>query len=72
MEATTLNQAQIELLKAMSFLKTEEDVKALKQAISDFFARKADEEMKRLIETGQWSEEKRESLKSVHLRTPYK
>ena len=45
---TTVRQpftpAQIEILNAMSSLHTEEDILELKQAIADFFFRRADKE----------------------------
>ena len=41
-------------------------------AISEFFARRADEEMERLWESGEWNEQTLEDLKSAHYRTPYK
>ncbi len=37
---------------------TMEELEELSQDISDFYARKAEEEMNRLWETGQWSKEK--------------
>ena len=44
-EAATLNQAQMQILDMMSFVKTPEALKDLKQAISNYFAQKADAEM---------------------------
>ncbi|MCC8113919.1 MAG: dephospho-CoA kinase [Bacteroidales bacterium] len=72
MEAKSLNKAQIEVLNALAYLHTEEDIIALKQALSDFFAKRADEEMERLIASGQWSDASLESLKNSHYRTPYR
>lgn len=37
--AATLNQAQLQILDMMSFIKSEDTLKELKQVISDFFAR---------------------------------
>ncbi|MCF0197430.1 MAG: dephospho-CoA kinase [Bacteroidaceae bacterium] len=69
---TVLNRAQVELLNAMSVLKTDDEIMQLKQAISDFFARRADEEMDKLWATGQWDETKLQSFTNSHFRTAYK
>lgn len=73
---TTVRQpftpAQIEILNAMSSLHTEEDILELKQAIADFFFRRADKEMERLWDEGVWNENTLEELKTAHYRTPYK
>ena len=42
MEATTLNEAQLEMLKLMSVIKTPEELAELKQAISDHYELPAD------------------------------
>ena len=72
MDRTVFNEAQIEMLDAMASIRSEEELIALKHAISEFFARRADEEMERLWESGQWNEQTLETLKNVHYRTPYK
>ena len=71
MEATVLNDAQLELLKMMSFFSTPEALKDLKQAISNYFAKKAEEEIDRLWEHGTLTEEKVDSFRNLHERTPY-
>ena len=51
MEATLkqpFNAAQLELLGILSCLKTDEDLRELKHALSVFFAERADKEMDRL------------------------
>lgn len=65
------NRAQIEILNAMASLKSEEDLRELKQAISNFFAERADREMERLWEEGVINEEVIEGWKNEHMRTPY-
>jgi capsule polysaccharide export protein KpsE/RkpR len=70
--ATTLNSAQLEILDMMSYIKSEETLNDLKEVISDFFARQAQEEINRLWETGELNEEKVESFRYLHERTPYK
>lgn len=71
MERTVFNQAQVELLGAMSALHSDSDLIALKQAISEFFARRADEEMEKLWQDGKWNEKTLETLRTAHYRTPY-
>lgn len=68
----SLNKAQLQILKLLSNIKTEEETKELSQVISNFYAKKATEEMDRLWNSGQWNEEKNEQILREHLRTPYK
>ena len=68
---TIFTPAQIEVLNAMSYLRTDEELKDLKQAISNFFFERADKEMERLWEEGVWNEKTLEDLKTAHYRTPY-
>lgn len=72
MEATVFNPAQMQLLEMMSFVKSEKALDGLKQAISDYFATQAQEEIDRLWEVGALNEEKVESFRNLHERTPYK
>lgn len=71
MERTILNQAQIEMLGALSAIKSEADLYALKLTISEFFANRADEEMERLWSNGTWNEQTLKDLRTAHYRTPY-
>ncbi|MCC8114699.1 MAG: dephospho-CoA kinase [Bacteroidales bacterium] len=71
MEPKSLNKAQLVLLKAMRHLNSEEDIHALQDAITRFFAERADQEMEKLWASGEWNEEKLKSLENAHFRTPY-
>ena len=51
---------------------SEEELQALKHALSEFFARRADEELERLWQTGQWNEQVLRNFQQAHFRTPYK
>ena len=51
-QTATFNQAQMQLLDMMSFVKTPEALSDLNNVISDYFARKADEEMNKLWDDG--------------------
>lgn len=68
---TTLNQAQMQILDMMSFVKTPEALKDLNQAISDYFVKKADEEMDRMWSDGVLDGERIESFRHLHERTTY-
>ena len=72
MQTTTLNNAQLEILDMMSFVKSHEALADLKQAISNYFASELEKEMNRMWETGEMTEEKVENFRTIHERTPYK
>ena len=72
MQSTSLNNAQLEILDMMSFVKSQEVLADLKQVISNYFASELEKEMNRLWETGEMTEEKVEGFRNLHERTPYK
>ena len=72
MEATVFNQAQMQLLEMMSFVRTPESLADLNKVISDYFAQQAQEEINRLWATGELNDEKVENFRHLHERTPYK
>ena len=49
MSRTVFNEAQLELLNVMASVKDDAELLALKHAISEFFARRADEEMEKIL-----------------------
>ena len=57
-----MNEAQLGILRLLGRMKTVEQVNELRQVISNYYAQKATEEMDRLWETGQWSEEKNDAI----------
>ena len=69
---TVFNKAQIEMLDVMASVESDDEFMALKHAISEFFARRADEEMERLWQSGEWNEQTLHDLQGAHYRTPYK
>ena len=71
MNRTVFNAAQLELLNMMADVKDEAELQALKHAVSEFYARRADEEMEKLWESGAWNEQTLSELKDAHFRTPY-
>ena len=68
---TVFNQAQLELLDMMSFVKSPDMLSELMQVVSDYFARQAEAEIGRLWENGTLNEAKVESFRHLHERTPY-
>ena len=72
LQSVELNQAQLSILRLLARMDTKEKIEELRQVISNYYARKATEEMDRLWDSGEWSEEKNESVLDEHLRTPYK
>lgn len=72
MTSTTLNKAQLEILDMMSFVKSQEVLADLKQVISNHFASELEKEMNMMWESGEMTEEKVESFRTLHERTPYK
>ena len=71
MSRTVFNEAQLELLNVMASVKDDAELLALKHAISEFFARRADEEMEKLWQSGEWNEQTLQDLKNAHYRTLY-
>ena len=69
---TVFNQAQLELLEMLSFVKSPMMLSELRQVVSDYFAKQAEEEINRLWENGTLNEAKVESFRRLHERTPYK
>ncbi|MBQ8362160.1 MAG: dephospho-CoA kinase [Bacteroidaceae bacterium] len=71
MSRMIFNEAQLELLNVLADVKDEAELMALKHAISEFFARRADEEMEKLWASGDWNEQTLQELETAHYRTPY-
>ena len=70
-QEVTLNQAQLQILDMMSFIKTPEALSDLNRVISDYFVQKADVELEQMWADGTLSEERIESFRHLHERTPY-
>ena len=69
--STTLNPMQLQLLKMFSYVRTEEELKEIKSALSEYFFRKVEEGMDMLCEQGNWDETREENVLKEHLHTPY-
>ena len=51
-QAKTLNEAQLSILRLLGSMKTIEEVNELRQIICEYYARRVDEEMDKLWESG--------------------
>ena len=71
-QAQKLTNLQLELVKLFSYKIAENQVLEIKQLLSNYFADKATEEMDRLCDENNWSEETMKEWSNEHLRTPYK
>lgn len=71
MKTTVLNDAQLDLLNMMHWINNPETLADLKQVISDYFAKKAKEEIDAMWARGDMTTEKFNSFEHLHERTPY-
>lgn len=65
------NQAQRDVLNVVSLLKSDEDVKALRKVLINFVNNRLQQELDKLWDSGEWSEEKLQQMSKENLRTPY-
>ena len=63
--------AQMELLDAAANVSSQEDLAALKLAISLFFAERAQKAIDKMWDEGSFDQAKLDELRGQHLRTPY-
>lgn len=68
---TAFSPAQLHILEMMSYFKTESAVQELLQVLSDYYAKKVQEEADRLWDEGTLDAEAIENIGASHLRTPY-
>ena len=66
-QVATMNQAQLQILDMLSFIKTPEALRDLNN-----FVQMADAELDRMWNEGTLNEERIESFRHLHERTPYK
>lgn len=68
----TLHEAKMGLLRVIDRIDNVDEVQSIRQIITNYYAKKVDDEMDRLWESGEWNEQKIKDLKNAHLRTPYR
>lgn len=71
-QPTVFNEAQLELLGMMSHIKSEKTLRELRLVVSQFFAQKAEDAINEMWADGTLNDEKVESFRNLHERTPYK
>ena len=71
MNNITLNPTQLHLLKMFSYAKSEDSLDEIKKALTAYFAKRVEDEMDNLWESGEWDQEKNEAILNEHLRTRY-
>lgn len=66
------NPAQQAVLNVISCLQSDQDLADLKRTLVKFMNERMQREMDKLWNSGAWSDEKLQAMKSEHLRTAYK
>lgn len=69
---SVLNPTQLHLLKMFSFAKDSKSLEEIRVALTDIFAKRVENGMDALWNSGEWNDEKNEEVLNEHLRTPYK
>lgn len=64
-----LTNLQLELLKVFSYDLSKEQLLEIRQLLAKYFAQKVDEEMSRLWEEREWTEETMREWANEHLRS---
>ena len=67
----TLHQAKMNLLRVVDRIKTVDEVQAIQQVLTNYYAQKVNEEMDRLWDNGTINEQVIEQWGKEHMRTPY-
>lgn len=70
-QVATMNQAQLQLLDMLSFVRTPKALQDLNKVISDYFVKMADAEMDKMWTAGTLNEERIENFRHLHERVPY-
>lgn len=70
-QETEMNQVQQQILDMLSFIKALDPLWDLNKVISDNFVQMADDELDRMWNEGTLNEERIESFRHLHERTPY-
>lgn len=68
---TVLNEGQLELLDLVSVIDSKEEIEGLRKAITDYLGSQLTGELDKLRANGTLNEEKVESFRTLHERTPY-
>ncbi len=69
--AQKLTNLQLELVKLFSYKVADSQLIEIKLLLGNYFAEKASEEMDKLWDDNNWTEETMKEWSNEHLRTPY-
>lgn len=72
MEYTVFTPAQKHILQMMSYMKDDKQIDELDRILSDYYAKRVDNELDSLVADGIITPEAIENWGEEHLRTPYK
>ncbi len=72
MEAITFSPAQVHVFNLVSHIKSDQGLEQLREQLAAFYAQQVDKEMDALWESGEWNEQKMQSLRGAHFRTSSK
>lgn len=71
MKATYSESALVALLRAMRTIDTQDELDEFRNALSVYYANRANKELNRLWDEGILNQEKLDEIGNMHLRTPY-
>lgn len=72
MEYTVFNPAQRHILQMMSYMKDDRQIDELDRILSDYYAKRVDDELDKFVADGVITPKTIESWGEEHMRTPYK
>ena len=68
----TLHEARMGLLRGVERMRTVEEIQEFQNVLAQYYAKKAEDEMDRLWESGQINEQTLGEWAHAHYRTPYR
>ncbi len=72
MEATVFNPIQLHLLQMFSRMKSEEELKELKDVLSEYYFKKVEKRAAEIYKEKGWTQDTLDAMANDHFRTPYK
>lgn len=72
MESTIFSAAQKHILQIMSYMKDDSQIDELDRVLSDYYAKRIDEELDKFVSSGAITTETIEEWGKEHMRTSYK
>ncbi len=69
---TVFNPIQLQLLQMFSCMKSEEELKEVKQVLSEYYIKKVEERANTLWDSMELDQQKLDEMASIHERLPYR